>query len=68
LISDVIEVLKYDFTYLLFFISGRDSIRIGFLNIEIVLVNPIFTLHITFSAMYMDRLISFIRIEEKPPA
>jgi hypothetical protein len=64
LIHNVIEVFKYDFTDLLP-VSGRHAIRIGFLYVEISLINPILALR---SAMYVDWLVPFVRIEEESPA
>lgn len=67
LVHNVIEVFKYNFTDL-FPVSGRHAIGIGFLYVEISLINPILALRVALSAMYVDWLASFVRIEEKPPA
>lgn len=40
----------------------------GLLHVKIIPVEPILTFRATFTAMDMDRFVSFICVKEKPPA
>jgi hypothetical protein len=50
------------------FVRSRHSVAEGLLEIEVLPVEPIFAFLFSLSAMDMNRLVPFIRVEEKPPA
>lgn len=67
LLLNVLEMLVDYFPYLSP-VLRRQTEAEGFLQTEIVSVEPILAFQVAFSAVHMNRFVSLVRVEEKPPS
>ena len=64
---DELKLFKYDL-FDFAFISASHIVAVSLFDGKVFSVEPILALHIAFSAVQVNRFVSFVRIEEKTPA
>jgi hypothetical protein len=67
LLLNVLEMLVDYFPYLSP-VLRRQTEAEGFVQTEIVSVEPILAFQVAFSAVHMNRFVSLVCVEEKPPS